>query len=245
MKNRKVSRREFIEDVGLLLGGAAFGSMALTNGCTGTTNTTTTTTTPNSQIPGVIYSPDTLRNNRLPPGQDEVSTWPQLQSDGIPDINPNTWTFTISGRVDKVATLNYGEFISLPAAKVFSDIHCVTTWTRLGNLWEGYGAQTIAGLVTLKPDAKYVIVHASGGFTSNLPLSDFLQTDVLFPPKHDDAPLTAGHGAPVRLVVPRLYFWKSAKWVTGIEFTAEDHPGFWESQGYNNHGDPWKEERYS
>jgi DMSO/TMAO reductase YedYZ molybdopterin-dependent catalytic subunit len=114
-----------------------------------------------------------------------------------------------------------------------------------GESREGFGSQTIAGLVNLKPNASFVIVSALGGYTTNLTLSDFLQTDVLFAINHNGLPLSAEHGGPVRLVVPRLYFWKSAKWVTGIDFTAQDQPGYWETRGYNNHGDPWLEERYS
>jgi DMSO/TMAO reductase YedYZ molybdopterin-dependent catalytic subunit len=167
-----------------------------------------------------------------------------LQAGGVPQIDTSSWSFTVSGLVENELVLNYSEFMQLPMVKVFSDVHCVTTWSRLSNLWEGPSSQMIADLAGIKPETKYVIVKAHGGFTANLTLSDFLEEDVLFTVKHDDQPLSAEHGAPVRLVVPRLYFWKSAKWVTGLEFTAEDHPGFWESVGYNNHGDPWKEERY-
>jgi DMSO/TMAO reductase YedYZ molybdopterin-dependent catalytic subunit len=121
----------------------------------------------------------------------------------------------------------------------------VTTWTRLDNLWGGYGAKTVANLAKPTSGAKFVIVSAVGGFTTNFTISDFMQNDVLFATKHDGDALAPEHGGPLRLVVPRLYFWKSAKWVTGIRFTDQDQPGFWERLGYNNHGDPWLEERYS
>jgi DMSO/TMAO reductase YedYZ molybdopterin-dependent catalytic subunit len=245
MQAKKVSRREFLSEAGLLLGGFALGSIALANGCSSSGRKNTSPPATISQIPGVIYSPDTLRANRLPPGQVEFTTWPRLQSGGVPQISLSDWSFTISGKVDKEVTLNYADLTSLTSERVFSDIHCVTGWSLLGNLWEGFGSQTIAGLVNLKPDASFVIVSASGGYTTNLTLSDFLQTDVLFAINHDGAPLPAEHGGPVRLVVPRLYFWKSAKWVTGIDFTVQDQPGYWETRGYNNHGDPWLEERYS
>lgn len=228
-----------------MLAAAAAGSPGLLEGCFRLPDRTSSLPTTITQLPGIIYSSDTLRANRIPPGQQETSAWPQLQAGGVPAVNPDDLTFTISGEVEKEVILSYGEFTALAVDKVFSDIHCVTRWTRLNNLWEGLGSQTVTGLVKLKPDAKYVIVHAYGGFTSNLTLSDFLQPDVLFAAKHDDAPLTPEHGWPLRLVVPRLYFWKSAKWVTGIEFSAIDQPGFWETRGYNNHGDPWKEERFS
>ena len=244
MLNEKISRRKFLKDAGALLGGAALGSMALASACAPkSTEPPTTTTT--SQIPGVIYSPDTLRENRIPPGQHEVTNWPQVQSGSTPNVNLDQWAFTIKGLVEKEVVLSYAEFSSLKFDHVVSDIHCVTRWTRLNNLWGGYRAETVSGLVGIKPEARFVVVSATGGFTANIPLSDFLQSDVIFAIQHDDIPLTSGHGGPIRLVIPRLYFWKSAKWVTGIEFTAEDQPGFWERLGYHNHGDPWEEERYS
>jgi DMSO/TMAO reductase YedYZ molybdopterin-dependent catalytic subunit len=242
---KRVSRREFLRGTGVLLAAAAVGAPALLEGCFGVPGKTSSPPTTISKLPGIIYSPDTLKANRIPPGQTETSNWPQVQAGSTPGINLDNWTFSITGEVENPLTLSYGQFTALPSEKVFSDIHCVTRWTRLNNLWEGFGAQTVADLVKLKADANYVIVSAYGGFTTNLTISDFLQSDVLFAIKHDDTPLTPEHGWPARLVVPRLYFWKSAKWVTGIEFTAVDHPGFWESEGYNNHGDPWKEERFA
>jgi DMSO/TMAO reductase YedYZ molybdopterin-dependent catalytic subunit len=192
-----------------------------------------------------IVSPDTQRKDRLPPGQRLTGKWPALHYGRVPSIDAKSWTFTIAGLVEAGRTLTYDEFTGLPHIEVFSDIHCVTTWSRYDNLWEGISTGTIKDLVRIKPEAKYVLVLGSGGFTTNLSLDDFFQPDALFALKHDGQPLTADHGAPVRLVVPRLYFWKSAKWVTGIRFLSQDEPGFWESNGYHMHGDPWKEERYS
>ncbi|MBM4431404.1 MAG: sulfite oxidase-like oxidoreductase [Chloroflexi bacterium] len=191
-----------------------------------------------------IISPDTQRENRVPPGQRLTDKWPVLHYGSVPAIDPAKWSFTISGLVEKVRALSYGEFAALPQIEVFSDIHCVTTWSRLNNLWEGVSTSVIKDLVQIESLAKFVLVQAWGGFSANLSLADFFQPDVLFALKHDGQPLTPAHGYPVRLVVPRLYFWKSAKWVTGIEFMAEDRPGFWESFGYHNRGDPWKQERY-
>ena len=191
-----------------------------------------------------IISPDTKRQNRVPPGQRLTDKWPVLHHGGVHKIKPENWTLRIHGLVDKERTLSFKDFTALPMVEVFSDIHCVTTWSRLNNLWEGVGTAVIRDLVKIKPEAKYVIVEGAGGFTTNLPLDDFFQPDILFALKHDGQPLTAEHGAPVRLIVPRLYFWKSAKWVTGIKFVAKDEPGFWESAGYHMHGDPWLEERY-
>ena len=192
-----------------------------------------------------ITSPDTQRPNRIPPGQRLTDKWPVLHYGPIPRADSSKWEFTISGLVEEERVLSYQEFMSLPLVKVFSDIHCVTGWSRLNNLWEGVSTGVIKRLTNILPEAQFVIVHSFGGFTTNLTLSDFLESDALFAIKHDDQALTPEHGYPVRLVVPRLYFWKSAKWVTGIQFTAEDVPGFWESRGYHNHGDPWKEERYN
>ena len=245
-KTKQITRREFLRDAGSLVGGAAFTSALLLGACRGQTGKTTSngTTQTNTTPSDIIYSPDTQRADRIPPGQYETENWPVLQYGGVPQIDTSDWTFTISGLVENEVMLNHSEFMKLPMVKVFSDIHCVTTWSRLDNLWEGPSSQTIMDLAGIKPEAKYVIVKAHGGFTTNLTLADFLEEDVLFAVKHDNQPLGPRHGAPVRLVVPRLYFWKSAKWVTGLEFTEEDHPGFWESIGYHNHGDPWIEERY-
>jgi DMSO/TMAO reductase YedYZ molybdopterin-dependent catalytic subunit len=193
----------------------------------------------------MIESPDTKREKRIPPGQRVTEKWPVLQYGSIYHINVDDWTFTISGLVEQERALKIEEFVSLPRVTVFSDIHCVTGWSKLNNVWEGVSTSVIRDLVTIRPEAQYVMVHAEKGFTTNLRLDDFFAEDVLFAVKHDGSELTPEHGYPVRLVVPRLYFWKSAKWVTGVEFMAEDKRGFWESHGYHNRGDPWTEERYS
>jgi DMSO/TMAO reductase YedYZ molybdopterin-dependent catalytic subunit len=192
-----------------------------------------------------IVSPDTLRQNRLPPGQHLTEKWPVLHEGKTPFIDVKKWTLTIAGLVEKERTLTFDEFVALPQVEVFSDIHCVTTWSRFNNTWEGVSTRTIGEITGIKAEAHYVMVRAEGGFTTNLYLDDFFGEDALFALKHDGKPLAAEHGGPVRLVVPRLYFWKSAKWVTGIDFMAKDEPGFWEREGYHNHGDPWQEERYS
>lgn len=191
-----------------------------------------------------IRSPDMERANRVAPGQRLTEKFPVLHYGGVPKIDVSKWTFRIWGLVEKERKLSYEEFLTLPGVKVFSDVHCVTGWSKLDNTWEGVSTQAIKGLVKILPEAKFVIVHGAGGFTTNLTLDDFLEADVLFAIKHNGEPLTPEHGYPLRLVVPRLYFWKSAKWVEGVEFTARDRRGFWETRGYHNHGDPWKEERY-
>jgi DMSO/TMAO reductase YedYZ molybdopterin-dependent catalytic subunit len=191
-----------------------------------------------------IISPDTQRQKRLPPGQRLTDKWPVLHYGGEPAIQIDKWTFTISGLVDEERTMSYRDFIALPRVEVFSDIHCVTGWSKFDNLWEGISSSTIKDIVKIKSEARFVIVQGAGGFTTNLAMDDFFQPDVLFAPRHNGEDLTLGHGYPLRLVVPRLYFWKSAKWVMGIRFVGQDEPGFWERAGYHNRGDPWLEQRY-
>jgi DMSO/TMAO reductase YedYZ molybdopterin-dependent catalytic subunit len=192
----------------------------------------------------IIRSPDIERKNRVPPNQRLTEKWPVLHHGDVPRIDISKWTFRIFGLVEKERKLSYEEFLALPRVTVLSDVHCVTGWSRLDNTWEGVSTQVIKELVKILPEAKFVIVHGAGGFITNLSLNDFFESDVLFAIKHNSEPLTPEHGYPLRLVVPRLYFWKSAKWVEGVEFTAKDRKGFWESRGYHNRGDPWKEERY-
>ena len=193
----------------------------------------------------IIISPDTQRKSRIPPGQHLTENWPILHYGSVPAINVSAWNLHIFGLVIQERIINYQSFSELPQVQVFSDIHCVTSWSKLDNLWEGVSTNTIKSLVEIKPEAKFVIVHAVGNFTTNLTIEDFFQFDVLMAIKHNGNNLSPDHGGPVRLIVPRLYFWKSAKWLTGLEFVEKDRPGFWESAGYQNHGDPWKEERYS
>lgn len=193
----------------------------------------------------IVISEDAKRENRIPPGQHEIKAWPVLHVGGVQNIDISKWKFKIWGLVEEEKELDFNEFMSLPRAKIFSDIHCVTTWSKLNNLWEGISSSAIKELVDILPEAKYVMIHALGNFTTNLSIDDFFESDVLFATTHNGTLINSKHGAPIRLVVPKLYFWKSAKWVTGVEFMAEDKPGFWESNGYHMRGDPWKEERYS
>ncbi|HSB15355.1 MAG TPA: sulfite oxidase-like oxidoreductase [Bryobacteraceae bacterium] len=193
-----------------------------------------------------IVSPDTRRERRLPPGQTRTQKWPVLDASGPPRIDLKTWRLRIGGGVQKPIEWTWEQVLELPRVKVFADFHCVTRWSRLGNLWEGVSTREIlarAGGPT--PDARYVLAHGyDGGWTTNLPLSDFLAEDALVAISHDGEPLSLEHGGPARLVVPQLYAWKSAKWLAGIELMEKDRPGFWERNGYHMHGDPWTEERY-
>jgi DMSO/TMAO reductase YedYZ molybdopterin-dependent catalytic subunit len=193
----------------------------------------------------VIISPDTLRENRLPPRQVRTRKWPVLDASGPPKIDLSAWEFQVSGLVDRVKSWCWEEFQALPRAKVFADFHCVTRWSRLGNLWEGVRTSEILNQVNVLPGVRYVLVHAyDQGWTTNMPLDAFLAEDALFADKHDGKPIPLEHGGPLRLVIPRLYAWKSAKWVRGIEFLAHDKAGFWEQGGYHMVGDPWREQRY-
>ena len=235
-----LSRRDFLQRGGAAISGIVLGALA---GCQGPAGSSTIASL--SLPPGVIYSPDTLRENRIPPGQHQVTEWPVLQAGAVQNIAKSEWSLHLYGLVSNEITLSFNDFTALPGVDIYSDIHCVTRWSLLGNLWHGVRATTLAGLAGVTSKAKYVISHAAGGFTTNAPIETFLRDDVLLSLEHDYQPLAAEHGGPVRVVIPRLYFWKSAKWVTGLEFTAEDHPGFWESLGYNNSADPWLEQRYS
>lgn len=194
---------------------------------------------------GVIVSPDTRRDNRLPPGQQRTRKWPVLHYGRVPTLELATWTLEVQGLVEAPLSFTWERFRALPRIRVFSDFHCVTRWSRLGNIWEGVSAAEIMALAKVLPEARHVILHGyDDGWTTNVPLADFRGEDVLCADTHDGAPISADHGGPVRLIVPRLYAWKSAKWLRAIEFSAEDKPGYWERGGYHNYGDPWLEQRY-
>ncbi|MDR7555703.1 MAG: sulfite oxidase-like oxidoreductase [Armatimonadota bacterium] len=181
---------------------------------------------------------------RLPPGQYVTEKWPVLHYGSVPRVDLARWDFRIFGLVERPVTLSYEEFRALPTTAVTCDIHCVTAWSRLGVTFEGVAARTVLGLATVRPEARFVMVHAEQGYETNLPLEYLLADDALFAWRADGQDLTPEHGWPLRLVVPRLYFWKSAKWVRGLELLATDRAGFWERNGYHMRGDPWQEERY-
>lgn len=195
---------------------------------------------PDSVPEGVVVSPDTFRENRIPPGQTRTRKWPVLHYGFVPKIDPNAWRLSVFGLVETPLTLTWEEFRQLPRVTVFSDFHCVTRWSRLGNLWEGVAVRELLRRAGVKPEARYVIPTGDdGGWTTDVPLEAFDVEDALFADMHDGEPIDADHGGPVRLVIPRLYAWKSAKWVRSIELTAEDRPGYWEQAGYHLHADPW------
>jgi len=181
---------------------------------------------------------------RVPPGQTLTEKWPVLHYGEVPEVDLGSWTFRIWGLVRAERVLSWAEFSALPWVEKTADFHCVTGWSRLENRWEGVATRAVLSLVEPDPKARFVMVHGRNDFTANLPLAEFLDEEALFAFRHDGQELSPEHGGPVRLVVPKLYAWKSAKWVTGIELIAEDRPGFWEGYGYHMHGDPWTEERY-
>ncbi len=195
----------------------------------------------------VIVSPDTRRERRRaarPVADAEVAV---LDASGPPEIDLERWSFRIAGLVEKPAAWDWRTFQELPRVKVFSDFHCVTRWSRLGNLWEGPSTHELVRLAGgALQSARFVQVFGhDGGWSTNMPLEDFLAEDALVALQHDGEPIAVEHGGPARLIVPRLYAWKSAKWVAGVELVERDRAGFWEKNGYHMHGDPWTEERHS
>lgn len=181
---------------------------------------------------------------RLPPGQSLTLKWPVLHYGGIPGFDPETWDFRTAGLVENPLCLTWREFLALPKLEVTADFHCVTRWSRFDNRWEGVAFRTICEMTRPGQAAAGVMVHCGEGYTTNVPLKDLLQGNVLFALKHDGELLAPEHGGPLRLVVPKLYGWKSAKWVRGLEFVTHEKPGFWEQNGYHIYGDPWKEQRF-
>lgn len=190
-------------------------------------------------------SPDLQHTRRLPPGQREVKNWPVLDLGAQPNIPLDKWRLTIDGAVETPVTLNWDAFEALPQSESVSDIHCVTQWSRYDNRWKGVASRTILDLVMPKMEARHVIFHSFDTYTTNVSLDVFADPDVMLAHTWQGAPITREHGGPLRVVVPRWYFWKSAKWIKRIEFSEADKPGFWEVRGYHNEGDPWLEERYS
>jgi DMSO/TMAO reductase YedYZ molybdopterin-dependent catalytic subunit len=182
---------------------------------------------------------------RLPPGQRLVTSWPVLDIGITPSIAPERWALEVSGLVQRPVRFDLGTFHALPQTALRSDIHCVTSWSRYDNDWLGVAAKDLLADVAPLSSARFVLFESYDGYTTNLPLSSFAAEDVLLATHWQGEPLTREHGGPVRVVVPRHYFWKSAKWVSRIHFAAEDKPGFWEVRGYHNFADPWEEQRYS
>lgn len=192
-------------------------------------------------LTGTHADPD---RDRLPPGQTLVQDWPVLDLGVQPDVSREKFRLRLEGLVENRLALDWDGFMALPQTEMIRDIHCVTQWSRYDNCFSGVLARDLLDFARPKSTARFVSLTSYDGYTTNLSLEDFAGEDVMFAHAWEGAPLTRQHGGPVRLVLPRLYFWKSPKWVTRIELLLEDRPGFWEVRGYHNRGDPWMEERY-
>ena len=182
---------------------------------------------------------------RLPPGQHTVRKWPRLDLGVVPRFDPKTWEFRVDGEVDAPLRLSYDEFVALPKSGVTSDFHCVTGWTTFDNAWEGVTIRELAQKARIRPAANYATFTCGDGYTTSHPLSVLYDADVLMTYRWDGNPLPVEHGGPVRLLVPKRYAYKSAKWVRQVTFTKEEELGYWEVRGYSNSADPWTEDRYS
>ena len=185
------------------------------------------------------------RDPRLPPGQyDTRAEWPVLTAEPTPRLDTATWTMTVDGLVEQPTTWTWAELMELPRATYEGDIHCVTTWSRLGMTFGGVSVDTLLAAARPRPEARFVLATSHTGYATNLPLADVTGGKAWIAWEADGQPLPRDHGGPARLLVPHLYFWKSAKWVSGLRLLEHDEPGFWERNGYHDRGDPWLEQRY-
>jgi DMSO/TMAO reductase YedYZ molybdopterin-dependent catalytic subunit len=193
-------------------------------------------------LTGRIGRPDA---DRLPPGQHLVKNWPVLDLGQQPMVSTDTWLLEVGGLVETPLNLNWTEFQALGQSTRVTDIHCVTTWSRYDNKWKGVSTSDLLDLAMPKAEASHVMLTSYDGYTTNLPLADFADEDAILATSWEGLPLTRDHGGPMRLIVPHLYLWKSAKWLRRIDIMPADAAGFWEKNGYNMYGDPWREQRYS
>lgn len=187
---------------------------------------------------------DSAGADRLPPGQYLTKKWPVLNYESTPKFDPEKYRFKVWGEVENPFELTWAELLALPRVQLTTDIHCVTTWSRYDNAWEGVSIREILQRARPTANAHFVMEHSWTGYTTNVPLAAIEDDDVIIALKWDGKDLEPEHGGPVRLVLPKLYFYKSAKWLSGLEFLPKDRPGFWEVRGYSNSADPWQEERY-
>lgn len=188
---------------------------------------------------------DEQNNDRIPPGQYLERGFPTLTYGPTPQVDTATWSLTIDGLVERELTFTWDELLALPHSEKTTDIHCVTRWSKLDTVWQGVSLDLLLEKAGVKAEASHIVASCYGGYTTNLPLVDVTGEKAMIAHVFDGQPLEAQHGGPARLFVPHLYFWKSAKWVNRITLLDHDEPGFWEVNGYHNHGDPWTEERYS
>ena len=191
---------------------------------------------------GRQLSPD--HADRIPPGQHLVDDFPVLSAGPTPDIPLNEWTFTLKSGPRPVMKWSWDEFNALPQTRMTRDIHCVTAWSKLNTPWEGVLVDDILAEAGIEPPTTFTLAHSYDGYSTNVPAVDLVGGKAMIALRYEGKPLTRDHGGPARLLVPHLYFWKSAKWVNGLQFTQRDEPGFWELRGYHIYGDPWREQRY-
>jgi DMSO/TMAO reductase YedYZ molybdopterin-dependent catalytic subunit len=189
--------------------------------------------------------PPSDKAGRIPPGQHLVRDFPVLSAGPTPRIAHEQWSFTLKVGSQPIKTWDWAAFNALPQTKVTRDIHCVTTWTKLDTQWEGVLFDDILADADIEPPTGFVLAHSYGGYSTNVPLTDLAAGKAMVAITYDGQPLTADHGGPARLLVPHLYFWKSAKWLNALQFTTRDEAGFWELRGYNMYGDPWREQRFT
>lgn len=193
---------------------------------------------------GLTGRPLRVGDARLPPGQHLVRDWPVLDLGVQPDVPLDRWRLRVFGLVEEAVTLDWAEFLGLPQREFVSDMHCVTTWSRYDNAWRGVSTRDLMARVRPQDGARFVVLHSFDGYTTNVPLDDFAAADALLATHWEGEALTRAHGGPVRVVVPHLYLWKSAKWVRRVEFVDADRAGYWEERGYHMRGEPWAEQRY-
>ena len=191
-----------------------------------------------------LFDQTKIDPSRLPPGQIATGKWPVLTYGETPQVDASEWRMTFTGLVEEPRTITWVELLAVPPTSIICNMHCVTRWSKFDNKFEGARVRDLLAGVKIKPEARYVMAHSYGGYTTNMPLADLMGDDVLLAYAYDGKPLEAEHGGPCRLLIPKLYLWKSAKWVNGLEFLDKDRPGFWERGGYHMYGDPWKEERH-
>lgn len=194
---------------------------------------------------GFVGRRDTQNADRIPPGQHLVSDFPVLLAGPTQHIDPQSWTFTLKIGPKPVKTWTWSEFNALPQTAQKWDIHCVTTWSKLDTHWEGVLIDDILSNAKIEPPTEFILAHSYGGYSTNVPVRDLVDGKAMVALKYGGLPLTADHGGPARLLVPHLYFWKSAKYINGLQFTEKNEPGFWEVRGYHIYGDPWREQRFT
>jgi DMSO/TMAO reductase YedYZ molybdopterin-dependent catalytic subunit len=183
--------------------------------------------------------------NRIPPGQHLVEDFPVLSAGPTPRVPLEKWTFTLKVGPRPVMVWSWAEFNTLPMTKMTRDIHCVTAWSKLDTSWEGVSIDDLLAKAGVKPPTGFVLAHSFGGYSTNVPVADLIGGKAMVALRYENQPLSPDHGGPARLLVPHLYFWKSAKWLNALQFTERDEPGFWELRGYHIYGDPWREQRYT